>query len=293
MPKKIIKFCFFILCLLEIIFFLIYSFTWKNYFIDTVELWLYKVVVSIVPMYVFSSILITIPFISKIFFNIFKPLKLFENQKALSLFTISFLTGNPTSTILVKKAYLNNEISLIQANNIIDSSSHISFLFIILIFDKEIAIILIISQIIATLILYLTKKRLNPNITNYKNNSILNTVNDIIEDLPLVLLKILATMIIVVIFKLPFIMFNHTFLNYVLDFLEVTKGINNLVNYNIHIYLKLFLCSSLLSMNGGAILLQVFNVIKKTKLSFRKYLYGRFFHAILSSIISLVILVLI
>jgi len=46
-------------------------------------------------------------------------------------------------------------------------------------------------------------------------------------------------------------------------------------------------------MNGGAILLQVFNVIKKTKLSFRKYLYGRFFHAILSSIISLVILVLI
>ena len=79
-------------------------------------------------MYVFSSILITIPFISKIFFNIFKPLKLFENQKALSLFTISFLTGNPTSTILVKKAYLNNEISLIQANNIIDSSSHISFL---------------------------------------------------------------------------------------------------------------------------------------------------------------------
>lgn len=79
-------------------------------------------------MYVFSSILITIPFISKIFFNIFQPLKLFENQKALSLFTISFLTGNPTSTILVKKAYLNNEISLIQANNIIDSSSHISFL---------------------------------------------------------------------------------------------------------------------------------------------------------------------
>ena len=132
MPKKIIKFCFFILCLLEIIFFLIHSFTWKNYFIDTVELWLYKVVVSIVPMYVFSSILITIPFISKIFFNIFKPLKLFENQKALSLFTISFLTGNPTSTILVKKAYLNNEISLIQANNIIDSSSHISFLFIFL-----------------------------------------------------------------------------------------------------------------------------------------------------------------
>lgn len=103
MPKKIIKFCFFILCLLEIIFFLIHSFTWKNYFIDTVELWLYKVVVSIVPMYVFSSILITIPFISKIFFNIFKPLKLFENQKALSLFTISFLTGNPTSTILVKR----------------------------------------------------------------------------------------------------------------------------------------------------------------------------------------------
>ena len=131
--------------------------------------------------------------------------------------------------------------------------------------------IVLISQIIATLILYLTKKRLNPNITNYKNNSILNTVNDIIEDLPLVLLKILATMMIVVIFKLPFIMFNHTFLNYVLDFLEVTTGINNLVNYNIHIYLKLFLCSSLLSMNGGAILLQVFNVIKKTKLSFRNY----------------------
>ena len=249
MLKKIIKFCFLILCLLEIIFFLTHSFTWKKYFIDTIELWLYKVVVSIVPMYVFSSIIITIPFISKIFFNIFKPLKLFENQKALSLFTISFLTGNPTSTILVKKAYLNNEISLTQANNIIDSSSHISFLFIILMFTKKLAIILIIAQIIATLILYLTKKRINPNIVNYKNNSIFNTINDIIEDLPLILLKILVTMIIIVIFKLPFMMFNNTILNYSLDFLEVTTGINNLIDYNINIYLKLFLCSRLLSIN--------------------------------------------
>ena len=293
MLKKIIKFCFLILCLLEIIFFLTHSFTWKKYFIDTIELWLYKVVVSIVPMYVFSSIIITIPFISKIFFNIFKPLKLFENQKALSLFTISFLTGNPTSTILVKKAYLNNEISLTQANNIIDSSSHISFLFIILMFTKKLAIILIIAQIIATLILYLTKKRINPNIVNYKNNSIFNTINDIIEDLPLILLKILVTMIIIVIFKLPFMMFNNTILNYSLDFLEVTTGINNLIDYNINIYLKLFLCSSLLSINGGAILLQVFNVLLKTKISFKKYLYGRFFYAIISSIFSLVILLLI
>lgn len=293
MFRKIIKLIFFIFCLFEIIFFLINSTLWKNCFNHTIELWLFKVVVAIAPMYILSSIILTMPFISRICFNILKPLRLFENQKALSLFIISFLTGNPTSTILVKKAYSNNEISLLQANNIIDSSSHISFLFIILMFEKKIAIILVFTQIIATIILYLFKKKVNPNIVNNKDDNILNTVNDIIEDLPTILLKILATMIIIVIFKLPFTLINNSFLNYSLDFFEVTTGINNLINYDINIYSKILLCSSLLSINGGAILLQVYNVIKKTKLSFKRYLYGRFFHAIIASILSLIILFLI
>ncbi len=297
MIKKLITCFFFLLCLFEIVFFLIHTPLWRNYFIDTTQLWLYKVVVAIIPMYILSSCLISIPFLAKISYQFLKPLHLFENRKALSLFLISFLTGNPTSTILVKKAYLNKEISLLQASKIINSSSHVSFLFILVMFQSKDAIVLIVSQIIATLFLYLLHGKIELK-DNYMQNNIdpcpiLENINMIMEDLPIILLKILASMYLITVFKLPFLSFDNSFLNLLLGYLEVTTGINSFIALNLNHLVIILLCSSLLSLNGGAILLQVFNIIKKTRLSFCKYLIGRFYHLILSTIISLGLLLFI
>lgn len=288
MTKKIFKLIYFILCLFYLVFFLLNSSFWKDTFIETCELWLYKVIVGIIPMYIISSIIITLPIFSNLLFKILKPLKLFENQKALSIFLVSFLCGNPTTSILVSKAYNNNEITLEQANHILNSSSHISFLFIILFFEKEISIILISSQIISTLILYLFYKNHSSHNPTNSTYNYLETINNIIEDLPLILLKILSSMIIINLIKAPFNLMNNNLLNIFLSFLEVTTGINHFVSLNINPFIFIILTSSILSLNGLAIILQVFNIIKKTRLSFKAFISGRFFHMLISTSTCLV-----
>ncbi len=294
MLKKITKIIWFFILLLELCYFFTHSKLWYDLFIETTKLWLYKVVVAIIPMYILSSLILMVPFFSNVFYSLIKHLRLFENQKALSLFIISILTGNPTACILVKKAYLNKVISLNQANLIIKSSSHISLLFIVIFFKKDLAFIFLLSQILTTFILYIIsarKKLFSPYTINIftSDNHFSDNINTIIEDIPLILLKILATMLMVSLFKMPFMMLHNPFLNSILNFLELTTGVNDFYNSNLNIIMKIILISSLLSLNGGAIMLQVANVIKKTSLSYPLYLKGRLIHAFISIILSLVI----
>ena len=192
--KRIFK-LFFILILFYYIYYIIrYNFIWKDSFITVIELWLFKVVVGIIPMYILSSILLSVNFINDFIFKLFNRFKLFENKKALCLFFISFLCGTPTTSLIVKKAYLNKEISFKQASSIIGSCSFISFLFIVIMLNNKLFLIISISQIISSLILY---SKFNHNIELYNNNNInennvLNTINVIIEDLPMILLNSLV-----------------------------------------------------------------------------------------------------
>lgn len=286
MIKKFLKIIYFTFCIVYLIFFLLNSSLWKNTFIETCELWLYKVIVGIIPMYIISCIIITLPFFSNLLIRIFKN---FTNQKALSIFLISLLCGNPTTAILVKKAYYNKDITLEEANHILKSSSHISFLFIILLFENKISIIIIFSQIISTFILYFSSLKPFTNKTINVNYNFLETINTIIEELPLILLKILSSMIIVSFIKTPFNLLNNGILNILLSYLEVTTGINYFINLDANPIILLILSSSILSLNGFAIILQVFNVIKKTRLSFKAYVHGRFLHMIISTFTCLVL----
>lgn len=290
MFKKVIKFIFVLFIFVEIVFIFSFSNLWKESSIETIKLWLYKVVLSIVPIYILSSLLLAIPSITNFIFKFFRRFHFFENEKALMLFCLSFLTGSPTSSILVKKAYLNKEITLEQANKLFVSSSHVSFLFVFMIFEFKIAFILVISQIIASFILYFFKANFSEYHSSGFTNNILDTINLIIDDLPLMLLKILSSMLIITLIKFPFSFFNIKFISIILDYLEVTTGIVNFINLNLNFYFKIILFSSILSINGGAILLQIFNVVKKTKLNFRRFLVMRFIHAIISSIISLILM---
>lgn len=292
MFRKFIKIFLFIFVFIDLIFVFWYSKLWKETSLATIELWLYKVVLSIVPVYILSSLLLAFPLINRFLFKLVKRYNFFENEKAFSLFCLGFLTGNPTSAILVKKAYCNGEISLKQANKIFTTCSHVSFLFIFMIFDFNISIILVVSQIISSIFLYLFKCKFSEyKCSNYSNN-ILDTINSVIDDLPLILLRILSSMLVITLIKLPFMFLDNTFINILLDFLEVTTGIVDFKNLSINVSLKIVLYSMILSLNGGAILLQVFNAIKKTKLNYRGFLITRLVHVTLSSAISLVLFII-
>lgn len=292
MIKKIINIIIFIYSLFNLIYIFLNTDKWQMTSIYTIELWLYKVVLSIVPIYLLTSLLLVIKPINHFIYQIIKKYKLFENEKAFSLFIISYLTGNPTSCILIKKALNNNEISYEQANKLFRCCSHVSFLFVIMIFNNYIGIILIISQILTTLFLYLFKTKFHEYSFFDNSINILDTVNNIIEDLPMILLKILISMLIISIIRLPLDNLNNNGISFFLNFFEVTIGINNIIKSDNNIFYIILFSSILLSANGLCILLQIYNVIKKTKLNIRSFLVTRIYHIIISSIISLVLLFL-
>ncbi len=287
--KKICRIFLVLLCFFYLLFFIENTNLWKETFINTTKLWLYKVVLGIIPMYLISSLLMSISFINNFIYNIFNKCKLFENKKALSLFIISFICGTPTTSILITKSYNNNEISYKQASSILFSCSFVSFLFLRIVLDTFTFWIISISQIITSIILYfINNHNIELNQSFDKEENIIETINDIINDLPLILLKILITMLLVSIITIPF---NN--LEIIFNYFEVTIGLNNIINYNINYYLKIILISSIVSFNGIAMLLQVYNITKKTRLDYKHYIKNRLYHMIISVLISLVLLLII
>lgn len=273
-------------------FYLNNSIIWKNEFINILNLWLFKVVVGIIPNYFFASILVSIEFINNTIFNYINKFRSFENKYALKLFIISFICGSPTTSIIIINSYYNKLISLKQASIIINCSSFVSFLFLSIVMSKEPFIIVSLSQVFATIVLYIIRSK-NIDSFNYNKDSlnILETINIIINDLPLILLRILVTMIVVVIISLPFndiLILKHLF-----NYLEVTIGLTNIINNNYSFIINLILINSLLSFNGLAINLQVYNVIKKTRLKYVDFLINRIIHSVLSILFSLVIYLII
>ena len=153
--------------------------------------------------------------------------------------------------------------------------------------NNKLFFIISLSQIISSLIIYF---KLSYNIELYNNNntehiSIFDTINSIIEDIPMILLKILVSMILVSLIIIPFKEFEYLFY-----YFEVTFGLNNFLNINCNEYITIILISSLLSFNGVAIILQVYNILKKTRLIFKHYIISRIIHTIISVLISLVLL---
>ncbi len=294
MRKIIFNSILFLIALYCLIFYLFNFDKVKSIGLDVLELWLFKVILSIVPMYIFSMILSIYPLVSKFLYKICKFSLIFENEYAVSLFLISFLTGNPTSTILITKSLKNNNISLKQASLILNSCSYISPLFILLMLGYKIGLILLVSSFLSSLILYIIKvTKFDQNKTTIKYPTFSNTINDTIETLPLVLLKILITMWLVALFKEPFNLFDDIVFKYPLDLFEISTGLNSIINYEINILIKIILISFIVSLNGFAIMLQVFNEIKKTRLSFKKYFKSRIIHSLFNIPISLVLYCLI
>ena len=101
----------------------------------------------------------------------------------------------------------------------------------------------------------------------------------------MILLKILISMLLVSIIIIPFK--RYEFLFY---YFEVTFGLNKILNFDYNEYINIVLISSLLSFNGIAIILQVYNILKKTSLIFKHYIICRIIHTIISVLISLVLL---
>lgn len=265
-----------------ILFYLKNKIKFQTNIIDTTKTWLYYVLPSISISYICSLFLINFPFISKLLYPILKPIFNFENYKSCSIFLVSIIVGNPTTIKLITTAEKDNEISSYEANRLISFTNFISSVFIFSVFSVQIALfILIIELISAVIIANITKQNPYNNQSKSTNKSILTIYFDIINTLPNLLLSILCSMIFCS--TISFI-FNFEYFNI---FLELTNGII-LINTMDNSTLKILLLIILISSNGLAIVLQSYFIIKKSSLSFTDFIKYHLV-SVLISVISLII----
>ncbi len=291
MIKKIVRIFFSILLLLWLLFVLVFKDDVKNCIFEVIDLWFTKVVISILPVYIVTSLIVGFPLLSTFFFKMVKRFNLFENKHAFSLFLISMICGNPTSSILIGNSFQKQTISYPQAKLLYGNCSFISFLFIMNVVDSPLSYIIILSQILTTIFIYIFNAKKTPlsfSETNPdKNESVSDLVMQIIDTAPSVLLKILSAMLFVNLFKLPFLyVSNHPVIEYFLNLLEISTGLYCVNQMLVSGFFKLILLNTLVSFNGVAIQLQVFNVLKKAKLTMAPYIKGRIANLVISTIIS-------
>ena len=286
---KFIQKIFYILIRLFFLLILLYFISNKEYFYssfkNTIILWFNYCLPPISISYIISVFLSDFPFISKLLYPLLKPVFNFENEKSCSIYLISILVGNPTSSKLIIQAVDNKQISVDEGNRLLCFSSFISTIFLYSILNFDLFIIIIIIELLISLIIsnVKTKNTKQYIIIENKNNTILDTYFNIINNLPSLLLSILFSMIITNLFSS---LITNTYLK---SLFELTIGIK-ILTYNINIINLIFIFILIFS-HGLAITLQIYWIIKKSNLSFNNFIKYRLL-SIFLSLISLIIIYL-
>lgn len=253
---------------------------------DVYTMWYEKILPTIPVSYFCGNILYQYNNIIKFFFPFIKRILSFENDNSFVLFIISFIVGNPTSTILILTAFEENKISSNETKRLLRFSSFISIFFILFMFEIKYSMPLILGCLFSSIVINNHEKAKHSlNLTIVENIDIFCLINK----LPNILLNILSTMLICSFIEIPFnILFSKSIFLYptLLSFLEITKGLNILTELYTGIIL-IFFSSILLSSHGLAILLQVIAKLKEKTLNIKDYIKYRIINSILSSLFSI------
>lgn len=301
MRKTILNILLFIL--LSLVFFSI-TYNPNNLFsniIDTLNIWVYKVIPSIFTFYILTSALISFKIIDKLFI-IFKPLKVFfrfDTNEAFNLFILSIFLGNPSTSNFIIDNLSINKISRKDAQIILKCGSFISPLFIIsfLSFNLKYAFVMCFVNILSNFILCFILTKKNKPLQSQKNVSkdvVSYNFLDSIYKANNILLLICGTMIIATIIRFSFqtlfniLNINNIFLNILISLTEISTGLNYILNSNIPNLLSLLIMSFMLGFGGGAIHLQVYSIIFG-KLSYLDFFTSRLLQGLISTILFLVL----
>ncbi len=295
--SKILRLSVFLFLFYAVIIFLVYPHLTKEHIFDILELWLTKVLVSLLPFYILSNLLLQFPYISNILYPLLKRFMRFENKKACSLFLISFITGNPTSSILVINSVTNNEISINEGNRLLRCTVLSSPLF-TLTMTYPYGWYVYISQMIVSFIIYIIGyKPFDKNLETFQPKQL--SIFDLADNTPIIMLEILSSMLIIGLLKIPleqlliYLDLNNSILiKYPLALIELTTGLSDISQYPLIPIVKVLLSTFLLSFGGITIIIQIMNQIKKTSLSKTSLVVSRILHGICSVIVLWILLLI-
>lgn len=271
----------FFILFLYLIFVFVFPVLIKDAIINTCILFVTIIMPSILPMYLLGNFIMSTNILSKVFYPILKKLLPLENEQACTIYLLSIIMGNPTTSILINESINKNIITPTQAKKLMSITFFMNPLFIINILPKEISISIIIGSLISSFIIGFFIN----NLSSFESkNTIKETFWYTLDKTPSILLNILMIMLLISLIKTPFTMFNKPFLlTYFIDCLDISTGLININIYSLSNIQLLILASILINTNGLCLFLQTirYTPFIKTKELIKKRL--------ISSLISLFI----
>jgi len=275
----------------------------KEHILLGVNLWITKVFPSLFPMFIISDVLIYCHFpelISKLIGKPFK--KIFKTSKLSAfVFITALISGTPSNAFLLKELVLKQKLSKEDAEKIVTFSFFNNPLFLYtmlsLIFnDLNIVLKLILIHYSVNILVGLTfrhkitneinqteeKKEQIP-FTTYLPKSVQKSMNTLI--------MILGTIVFFLMIKGILV---HETMNPITNsllsgILELTQGLNTLINTNFSTTLKELFALTYMCFGGLSIHMQVKNILSDADISYSPFLKGRILHAIYAIIILLIL----
>ncbi len=265
-----------------IITYLLYSLTFNSYIkeqvIFSIDIWITKIIPALFPTF----IIIDLIYNSKIPYYINKYLHIDF------LYIISIISGSPSNAYILKDRTddITKQLSVTKYTSFVFTFTYLNF-----IFDKKIAWLLIITNIISNIILIIFIKPNSSILPNKKKTSFFNCIINSISKNINTLIIILGT--IIFFNTLPINLINNIYIkSFILSLLEITTSLNNLSTCNLPFNIKLLFTIISLSTCGLCIESQIKSIISDTKYNYRQYLFYRMFHLALFLSLNLLILIL-
>ena len=249
--------------------------------IDAVNIWLFKVFPYLFIMFTINDILINLNF-EKIF-----------TTTTPFIFIMSLLSGAPTNAFLISSLRNQEKIDEESANYSLYFTyfSNPLFLFSILslLFNKFIALKLIIIHYLSNIIIYFLVRK------NIKNNHLASTkkssfnldlsIKTSMNTLIMILGTITFFMVLTNILTKTFAL-NELFTTILKGILEVTQGLNSLNNINLSLKIKEILAISFISFGGISIHSQVKCLLDEENLKYSYFFKGRIVQTAISIILT-------
>ncbi len=300
-----------------ILFLVIFSKSSMNAASNALETCLNVLLPSLFPFFVMSRLLIlsgSANIIGKIFSPVVKAL-FGINQNGAIPFVLGILSGYPVGAQCVCELYDKKQISKSEAENLICFCNNSGPLFVIsavgigLFFSREIGIMLYIIHIVSAIIVGMILKRIStPDMKLQKNSAEFSTQSkniftESVEKSVQTTLNIFGyviffAVVIDILISMGFTLTLSRFLGFLnipeeiiegilCSIAEITTGIKKLSgSKNFPLSYILVLCSAVIGWGGVSVHMQVKGIISKSNLSFRKYLFGKCLHSVISFIIA-------
>lgn len=257
-----------------------------NSVIYSSKLFITKILPSLFPMFIITSLLININTISdnKIISLVNKIFNINSNQ--LYILFISLFSGCPSNAAIANEMYENNRISNLNTKKILLFNHFINPLFIINIVPNR-KLLVLLSHYISNFIIGLFSRNIyvddynqikydkNFNINEILINSIKTSTNTLLYVYGVITFCYIITTII----NIPILKI----------LIEVTQGINYINSIIKTDKLKIALIGALLSFGGFSIHMQVMGIIEKSANKYFPYLLARLCQALLTFIIILIL----